>query len=74
MKILKKTQIFSSDWPELGFIRAESGLNMENRDFQELGLILPCFYVKFVGPRLQSPDLSSFDDFKTYIVICTNHF
>ena len=25
------------------------------------------------GPMLQSPILLSFDDYKTYIVICTNH-
>ena len=26
-----------------------------------------------VGPRLQSPVLVCFDDYKIYIVICTNH-
>jgi len=26
-----------------------------------------------VGPRLQLPILVCFDDYKTYVVICTNH-
>jgi len=45
------------------------------------GVIAPVDYsalawgieVSYVGPRLQSPVLLSFDDYKTYIVICTNH-
>jgi len=30
-----KSQNFNPDWPELGFMRAELGLNMEKRRFSK---------------------------------------
>jgi len=39
-----KSQNFSPDWPELGFIRAELGLNMKKKgSFQKPGVVLYSF-------------------------------